>query len=128
MSYRLVYLGLGLLAVAAVVLGIVFAQEGDPVELPEPIEAVSPSPNDIVIRQALLEVDLEVGYEADIYVDGFLVDAVFTEPTGVYRWQPTPTSPVITEWTPGDHTVRVEWRRITGTPDVGEFEWSFRVQ
>lgn len=129
MSYRLVYVGLGLLAVAAIVLGVVFAQEGEPVELPPPLEEVTPSPNDVALRQAFLEIDLEVGYEADIYVDGFLVrNPRFVEATGVYRWQPTPASPVITEWTPGEHTVRVEWRRVTGTPDVGSFEWTFRIQ
>jgi hypothetical protein len=129
MPYRLVYLGLGLLAVAAVVLGVVLNQEGDPVELPPPLEDVSPAPNDVALRQAIVEVDLEVGYEADIYVDGYLVDrADFTEGTGVYRWQPSPTSTVMTQWTPGDHTVKVEWRRVTGTADVGSFEWTFRIQ
>lgn len=129
MPYRLVYAGLALLAVAAVILGLVLDTEGEPVQLPGPLEDVSPNPNDVALRQAILEVDLEVGYQADIYVDGYLVpDPTFVEATGVYRWQPSPVSPVATEWTPGDHTVRVEWRRVTGTPDVGSFEWTFRIQ
>lgn len=127
--YRLIYVALGLLVVAAVALGIVFTQEGEPVELPGPLESVEPGPGETAIRQAVLEIDLEVAYEADIYVDGFLVpDAVFVEPTGVYRWQPSPNSPVFTEWTPGEHTVRMVWRRISGAPDFGEFEWTFRIQ
>ncbi len=128
-SYRFIYVGLGLLAVAAIVLGVVFAQEGEPVVLPGPIESVSPAPNSRVIRQATVEVDLAVGYRATIYVDGTpLPDPQFVEATGVYSWGPTPNSPVMTEWLPGEHTVHVDYERITGTPDVGIFEWSFRVQ
>lgn len=127
--YRLIYAALGLLAVAAVALGAVFATEGDPVELTGPIEAIAPNPGSTIIRQGAIEVDLEIGYEATIFIDGMPIpDPVFVEATGVYRWSPNPTSAVMQEWTPGEHTVRVEWRRITGSADVGEFEWSFRVQ
>lgn len=127
MPYRLIYLGLGLLALAAVALGFVFAQDGDPVELPHPIEAISPTPGSTVIRQGTVELDLEIGYEAIIFVDGFPVpDARFVEATGVYSWSPGPASAVMTEWTPGEHAVRVEWQRVTGTPEFGEFEWTFR--
>jgi hypothetical protein len=126
--YRFIYVGLGLLAVAVVALGIAFAQEGDAVELPDPIEAVSPLPGDSVIRQTSVEIDLAVGYVAEIFVDGFPVEATFVEATGVYSWSPAPNSAVMNEWTPGDHTVRVEWRSISGSPDFGSFEWTFRVQ
>lgn len=129
MRYRFIYIALGLLAVAAIVLGVVFTREGEPVVLPGPVEAVSPTPNSRVIRQAAVEVDLAVGYRATIYVDGTpLPDPHFVEATGVYTWNPAPDSPVMTEWLPGEHTVRVEYERITGTPDVGSFEWNFRVQ
>lgn len=129
MTYRFIYVALGLLAVAAIVLGVVFTREGEPVVLPGPVEAVSPTPNSRVIRQAAVQVDLAVGYRATIYVDGDpLPDPHFVEATGVYTWSPTPNSPVMTEWLPGEHTVRVEYQRITGTPDVGSFEWTFRVQ
>lgn len=129
MPYRLIYIGLGLLAVGAIALGLVLAREGTPVELPGPLEAVSPSPGETVIRQAIVEVDLEVGYEASIFVDGIPIpDATFTPATAVYSWSPHPNSAVITQWTPGEHTVRVEWIRVSGSPDVGSFEWSFRVQ
>lgn len=128
-SYRLIYFGLGLLAVGAIALGVVFVQEGDSVDLPGPIESVTPSPGDIAIRQAVLEVDLEVGYQAVIFIDGFPIDGDNFEPaTGVYRWAPNPASAVMTEWTPGDHTVRVEWRTVSGSPDFGSFEWTFRIQ
>jgi hypothetical protein len=127
-SYRLTYLGLGLLAAAVVALGLALNREGEAVELPSPIEAVSPRPGDRVIRQTGVEVDLRVGYEADLYVDGFPVDADFIEGTAAYRWSPGPNSPVMSEWAPGEHTVRVEWRRVSGSPEFGAFEWSFRVQ
>ncbi|HSJ35777.1 MAG TPA: hypothetical protein VLB85_12060 [Acidimicrobiia bacterium] len=127
MSYRLIYAGLGLLAIAVVALGVAFAQEGDAVDLPNPIEAVSPLPGDRVIRQTSVQVDLAVGYVADLFVDGFPVDAAFVDATGVYSWSPSPTSPIMTEWSPGEHTVRVEWRRISGSPEFGSFEWTFRV-
>lgn len=128
-SYRLVYIGLGLLALAVVALGLVLTQEGTPVELPGPLEAVSPTPGETVIRQATVEVDLEIGYEADIYVDGMLVpDASFVAATAVYSWAPHPNSAVLTQWTPGEHTIRVEWLRVSGSPEAGSFEWSFRVQ
>jgi hypothetical protein len=127
--YRLIYAGLALLVLAAVALGTVLAMEGEEIDLPAPIEAVSPSPGDRVIRQAAVEVDMAIGYEATLYVDGLPVpDAAYVPATGLYSWAPHPNSAIFTEWTPGDHTVRVEWIRTSGTPDVGSFEWSFRVQ
>ena len=128
MSYRLIYLGLGLVAVAAIAFGIVFATEGDEILLPGPVESVSPEPGHLVPPQASIEIDLEVGYQAQIYVDEWLVsDATFVEGTGVYRWAPSPTNPTINEWTTGEHTVRVVYDTVTGLPNPGDFSWSFRV-
>ncbi len=128
MSYRLIYIGLGLVGVAAVVLGFVLSTEGEEVVLPEALESVSPQPGSLVPPQTSIEVDLQVGYEATIFVDGFPVNnATFVDATGVYRWSPSPTDPVVNEWAPGDHTVRVVWDTYSGLPDPGSFEWSFRV-
>ncbi|HZD23213.1 MAG TPA: hypothetical protein VE569_07400 [Acidimicrobiia bacterium] len=128
MPYRLIYLGLGLVAVAAIAFGLVFSAEGESVELPEPVEKVLPAPGDLVPPQAVLEIDLKVGYEAQITVDGWPInDAQFVEATGVYRWSPSPTHPTITEWIPGDHTVSIVYTTYTGTVDTGSFEWTFRV-
>lgn len=128
MPYRLIYAGLALVAIAAVTLGIALSPEGQEVELPDPIESVSPQPGDLVPRQASLQIDLEVGYEADIVVDGWpITDASFVEATGVYTWAPSPNHPTITEWAPGDHTVRITYNTYTGLPDTGSFEWTFRV-
>lgn len=128
MPYRLIYIGLGLIGVAAIALGIVFSTDGEEVVLPEPVESVSPAPGSLVPPQASVEIDFEVGYEATILVDGFPINnAVFVEPTGVYRWSPSPTDPVITEWTAGEHTIRIVWDTYTGLPDPGSFQWTFRV-
>lgn len=128
MPYRLIYVGLALIAIAAVTLGIALSPEGQEVELPDPIESVSPQPGDLVPQQASLQIDLEVGYEADIVVDGWpITDASFVEATGVYTWSPSPDSPTIVEWAPGDHTVRVTYNTYVGLPDTGTFEWTFRV-
>lgn len=128
MSYRLIYIGLGLAGLAAILFGVVFSTSGDPVELPGPLESVSPEPNSLVLPQAVVEIDLEVGYRADIYIDGFLVsDVTFVEGTGVHRWAPSPDSLTFTEWTPGEHTVHVVWDTVAGLADPGEYTWSFRV-
>ncbi|MGH8874672.1 MAG: hypothetical protein ACRDVM_05395 [Acidimicrobiia bacterium] len=131
MPYRLVYAGLALALVAIIALGVAFGGNGEPAELPGPIEAISPLPGDSVLRQAVIEVDFPVGYRAELWVDGFRVpdsEITFVEATGVLRWGPSPTSTYLTEWTPGEHTALVRWDTITGLPDTGEFEWTFRVR
>lgn len=131
MRYRWIYIGLGALAVAVIAMGALLARSGDPAALPDAIESVFPRPNDSVIRQTVVEVDLRVGYAADIYVDGFLVPSTevsIVDGTNVYRWSPSPTSVYLAEWSPGTHTVRVVWRSIVGSPEAGEFSWEFRVQ
>ena len=130
-SYRLIYIGLGALVVAVVALGFVFAPTGEDTELPAPFEAVFPEPNSSVIRQTTIDVDLEFGYEAQIFVDGFALppsEVNYVDATGVYRWSPRPDSAVMQDWQPGEHTVRVEWERIVDAPITGSYEWTFRVQ
>ncbi len=128
MPYRFIYIGLGLLVVAVIAFAIAFSESGDPVVMPSVIEAVYPEPGDLATFQTQLEIDLEVGYRADIFVDGWRIDdADFVEGTGVYRWSPSPTNPSINEWTPGEHTILVRYDTINGLPDIGEFEWTFRV-
>ena len=77
---------------------------------------------------AALEVCEQNAPTGETRIDGWLVeDAVFVEGTGIYRWAPSPQNPTITEWSPGEHTVRVAWDKVSGFPDPGEYEWSFRV-
>ena len=127
----MIYVGLAALAVAVAALGFAFAPEGGVTELEPPIEEVFPLPNNAVIRQTAIEVDLEIGYTAEIHVDGFAIPAgelAYSDATGVYRWSPGPTSLVMSAWEPGEHTVTIEWTRTVGAPLQGVFEWSFRVQ
>ena len=130
-SYRLIYAGLALVAIAAVALAIAFGDGGDPVELPEVVEALVPGPGDAALAQAIVEVDLQPGFLAQIFIDGFPVPAsevAFVEATGVHRWQPARDSLIFDRWSPGEHEVRIVWDRIAGLPQPGEFTWTFRVQ
>jgi hypothetical protein len=130
-SYRLIYAGLALVAIAAVALAIAFGGGGDPVELPEVVEALVPGPGDAALAQAIVEVDLQPGFFAQIFIDGFPVPAsevAFVEATGVHRWQPARDSLIFDRWSPGEHEVRIVWDRIAGLPQPGEFTWTFRVQ
>ena len=101
-----------------------------------PVESVEPAPGDLVPRQSVIEIDLEAGYRAELWV---LMNAsagtwqrvpdsevTFVEGTGVHTWVPGPGR-VIEEWASGDHTLRVVWDTITGLPDIGEYEWTFRT-
>lgn len=129
--YRLIYLGLGLLTVATLSLCYVFGRGGDPLTLPPPLERVSPNPYDSVPMQTTLEVDLEVGYAARIYVNGYPIpesELTFAEGVGIYRWRPSTRSLLMDHWEVGEHTIRIEWEKTYGLPDVGHFSWTFRVQ
>lgn len=127
--YRLIYIGLGLVAIAAIAFGIALSRDGEPLELPGPVEAVSPAPGDMVPPQTVLEIDMEVGYDLEILVNGWpITDATFVEATGVYRWAPSPNHPAIQEWPPGEQTVVITWDTNLGLPDPGSFSWTFRVR
>jgi hypothetical protein len=126
-----VYLGLGLIVVAAVALAVAFGGGGDPVALPAVVESVGPAPGDSALAQAIIEVDLQPGFLAQIFIDGFPIPAsevTFVEATGVHRWQPRATSLVFDRWSPGEHEVRIVWDSLAGLPQPGEFTWTFRVQ
>lgn len=122
--------GLALLLGAVVALVVAFYPRGEAAELPQPIEAIYPLPGDIVIRQTAIEVDFPVGYTVELYVDGRLVppfEIGVTEATGRRIWQPAPGRSM-EQWVAGTHSVRVEWERLVGDPDVGSFEWTFEVR
>ena len=128
MPYRLIYIGLGLVGVAAIALGLAFSAEGESVVIPGPLETVYPEPGSLVPLQTTVEVDLPNGYEAQIWIDGWpITNSTFIQATGLYTWAPSPADPVITEWAPGEHTVEIRWDTYAGYPDPGSFEWTFRV-
>ena len=129
-TYRLVYAGLGLALVAVVALTVVFNPSGTESPLPEPVERVFPLPNDSVVRQTAVEIDMAVGYDIVLYVDGFRVspaEIAIQAGTNLHSWQPAPGR-FLERWEPGPHEIRVEWDRTTGLPDPGSHTWTFRVR
>ena len=129
-TYRLVYAGLGLVLVAVVALTVAFGPSGDETGLPEPIERVFPLPNGAVIRQAVVEIDTQVGYDIDLFVDDVRISPAeidFQTGTSIFTWRPGPGR-FFESWEPGVHEIRVEYDRTFGLPDPGDFTWTFRVQ
>ncbi len=129
-TYRLLYAGLGLILLALIVLTIAFSPSGEEVVLPDAVERVFPRPNDAVIRQTAVEVDMAPGYEVVLFVDGFRIvppELTVQTGTGVATWRPGPGR-FIERWEPGVHELRIEWQRTQGLPEPGSFSWTFRVQ
>ncbi len=139
-SYRAIYFGLTMALIAVVAFGIAFGSpDGGTSGLPEPLEAVDPPSGSQTHQLARIEVDVPVGYEADLWIDfrgnadnsanWFRVPAdevTVVEPTGVYSWQPGPGK-ILENWEPGTQRVRVTWDTTTGLPDPGGYDWSFRI-
>ena len=129
-TYRRIYIGLGLALAAVVVLAVAFSPSGTETPLPEPVERIFPLPNDSVFRQAALDIDMQVGYEIVLFVDGFRISPaeIGVQPgTNRYVWEPAPGR-FLETWGPGIHEITIEWERTTGLPDPGSYSWSFRVQ
>ena len=129
-TYRFVYAGLGIALVAVVGLTLALSPSGTESPLPDPVERIFPLPNDSVIRQAALEIDMQVGYEIVLYVDGFRISPVeigIQPGTNRHVWEPAPGR-FLETWEPGIHEITIEWDRTSGLPDPGSYSWSFRVQ
>lgn len=124
--YTLLGLGLAIVAIGAVV----FAPSGGLTELPETLESYSPPDGSTVLRQIQVEINLPVGYDLALVIDGVTIpndEINETEQTGRFTWRPDDTT-IIPEWTVGFHTVWARWDRSSGLPDPGEWIWTFRVQ
>jgi hypothetical protein len=123
-------LGLGLALAALVVTLVVLDTDGDPFELPGALRSVYPQPNDMVLSQVGLEVNLPIGYEITLAVNGVQIPGAeisVTPEIGQFRWRPAPGR-VIEAWDPGEHTIEITWDRVAGgPPDPGQFSWVFRV-
>ena len=130
-QYRALFAALGLAGAAVVAAAFLFGSPdaGREPLLPRAVEGIDPAPGSQVPLQAPIEVDLPVGYRAEIFVDGFRApdsEVRYVEGTGVHSWTPARSS--VVAWGPGPHTVSVRWRKITtGLADEGEYSWSFRV-
>lgn len=121
---------LGIALVVVVALAIVLAPSGREVPIPAAVESVNPADQATVLYQTDLEINMQPGYDLDIYVDGILIptgEIDRVEPTGVYRWRPGPGK-TFERWAPGMHSVQITWEKLAGAPEVGEYRWVFRVQ
>ena len=70
--YLLIFLMLGLVAIAVVVIAFLFGSpETGREPLPSVLEEIAPLPGSQVPLQSPIEVDVPVGYRVEIFVDGF---------------------------------------------------------
>ena len=128
-TYRSLYAGLGLVLVAVVILTLWLNPSGEGAPLPAAIERLFPLPNDSVIRQTSVEVDMAPGYDVVLFVDGFRIappELTIQTGTGLATWRPGPGR-FIEQWETGLHELRVEWQRAQGLPEPGAYTWTFRV-
>ena len=128
--YRVIFLALGIALALVVVFAVVWAPGGQGFELPDAVESITPFDGETVLRQIDLRIDMAVGYDIELFVDGVKIpdgEITVTEATGRRVWAPGP-SKTFTEWTLGTHSVGITYERISGRVDVGTLSWVFRVQ
>lgn len=130
MTYRRLLIGLAVAFAALITAVVLIDTDGDPATLPEPLQSVFPLPNDVVARQTGIEVDLPIGYELTLSIDGIHIppdEITVLEGVGRHRWRPAPGR-IIEQWEPGSHLIEITWDRVAGgRPDPGGFSWTFRV-
>lgn len=110
------------------------------------IETISPRPDELVLRQTEIVVDLAPSYTGDLYVDGQQipvvdavnddssegvdgrVDGVFDPALNTISFTPREGA-TIEELTPGAHRVTVSyWKQDESADSARNYTWSFRVQ
>mgnify|MGYP001454904310 CR=1 FL=1 len=129
-KHRILFLLLGVALALVVIFAVVFTPDGREFQLPEAVDSISPGHDATVQHQIDLIIDMAVGYEIELFVDGILIprkEIVFSVSTGRHLWSPNSNS-TFTEWTNGLHSVQVKYERMTGLADAGSFSWIFRVQ
>lgn len=128
--YRVMFLGLGVALILVVVFAVVFAPGGGEFELPRAVESISPGNGATVQRQIGLTIDMEVGYEIELFVDGVAIPRAeigYSVQTGRYTWSPG-VDKTFPEWSPGTHSIGITYQRLSGEIDAGQLSWVFRVQ
>jgi hypothetical protein len=128
-TYRRVMTGLLVALVSIVTIVLVLDPTGEEPDLPDPLEEVFPLPGDTVVQQTVVSIDLPVGYDIELEIDGVRIPRTeigAVAATGRWSWGPGPNR-LWSAWEPGEHTVTVRWDRTSGRPDPGEFTWTFRV-
>ena len=127
-TYRFIILLLTGLLIFVIYYGVTFSiNNSEVVELPQVVEEIYPLPNDQVPQQSSIRVDLPVGYEITLIVDNYIIpesEIRFQDAIGMFTWRPGPNKS-FESWIAGKHTVTIQWSKVTGLPDVGEFSWIF---
>ena len=121
---------LGIALTLVVVFAVVTVPGGTEFSLPDAVESVSPANGETVQRQIELRIDMQVGYEIELFVDGVPIpptEIAFVQATGRYSWVPGPGR-ALAEWPAGLHTARMTFERVSGRFDTGELHWTFRIQ
>lgn len=109
------------------------------------IENVSPRPDELVLRQTQVVVDLAAGYRGELYIDGqqipvvdvindgegsgpTVIDGAFDLAQNTITFTPT-VGATIEEFAPTSHQVTVRfWKLDESSEQSRNFSWSFRVQ
>ncbi len=128
--YRLVFLALGLALIGVIVFAVIFGPDASDPGLPAAIERVAPEDGATVLRQTDLVIDMAVGYEIELFIDGRQIPETeidTVEATGVRTWVTGPGK-TFDEWTPGLLAILVRYDRVAGGVDIGELRWVFRAQ
>jgi uncharacterized protein (DUF58 family) len=128
--YRVTFLLLGLALALVIVFAVVWAPGGREFRLPPAVDSISPSNGETVLRQIDLRIDMRVGYNIELFVDGVRIpddEIAHTPATGRYVWVPGPAK-TFADWTLGTHSVGITYERAGGRVDAGTLSWVFRVQ
>ena len=129
--YRVTFLLLGLAFALVVVFAVVLAPGGERFELPDAVESITPSNGETVLRQIDLRIDMMVGYDIELFIDGVKIpddEIGLIEATGVRVWSPGVSS-TFEEWSLGTHSIGITYESVSGgRVDVGALSWIFRVQ
>ena len=122
---------LGLLSVAAVLFGIaVILTRANPssLDLPVAIQAVSPEAGSNVLSQTTIEVDLAVGYTAELEVNGLTIpenELFRIEALNQLSFRPG-VNQSVTNLLPDQNCIRVfYWLIAEGPLDQEQFTWCF---
>jgi hypothetical protein len=140
------------LVIAAALVGLWFAftrgVSGETGQGPKDpaIETISPRPDELVLRQTQVVVDLAAGYRGDLFVDGQQIpvvdavnddspggefgraDAVFDPALNTITFTPREGA-TIEELTTGTHQIIVKyWKLDESAESARNYTWSFRVQ
>lgn len=126
---RLVIIG-GLAAAIAVFAAavLIYANNPDPNGLPVAIQSVSPQPNDEVLRQADITVDLAVGYTAELTINGIPIpeEELFRVPAlNQLTYEPGSLKTIQT-LLPDRNCATVTYWLIAGSQaDANSYDWCF---